>query len=94
MSTSRDVEKAVGEVVRRSFGAIGVVDVEVVEDLDHDGDPILRVRVVFDAEVEDLDPSELLETTRHLRSRLRELEVESFPVTSFISRKDFEGMVA
>lgn len=94
MALSRKVKEAIEAVVRERFDSISIADVHVEEGEDHDGDPSLFVRIVFDAEVEDLDAHRMVSITRHLRNRLADLGEERFPYTRFLSKADFEGLAA
>lgn len=90
MALRPEVREAIEGVLRERFDMVPITAVEVEEDEDHDGDPILRIRMVYDAEVEDLDLDRLVSITRHLRNRLWELGEERFPHTTFVTRADFE----
>ena len=94
MTLDQAVIRAIDEVVRHQFDMVPITEVAVEEDEDFHGDPILRVRVVLDAEVKDLDPDRLVSITRHLRSRLWDMDETRFPHTSFITKADFEEDVA
>lgn len=89
-----NVEKAIEEIVRDRFSNIKIISVDVEEGEDHDGDPVLLVRVVFDAEIDDFDASRLSGITRHLRTKLFDMDESRFPLTRFVSRKDVEGAAA
>lgn len=61
--------------------------VEVREDVDHDGDPVLSIRVVLSQRVGDRDRN-LAGIVRKLRPRLAEFDEQRFPLISFISAED------
>lgn len=86
-----DVIDAIAEVVRDRLSDARIVDVSVAEDVDHDGDDILRVEVVFEAEGDRLDPSRVRGLIRHIRSRLAGLHEDRFPMMSFQTPRDVEG---
>lgn len=91
MSLSREVRDAIEEVVRDRIDMVRIDRVLVEEGEDHDGDPSLFVRIVFDADVEDLDAHRMVSITRHVRNRLYTFGEERFPYTTFISREDAEA---
>ena len=62
-----------------------IVDLTAVEAEDADGDPILRIMVVFEAEDDRLDPKKVLGLVRHLREPLKELIADRFPILSFMT---------
>ena len=64
-----------------------IISVDVLRDVDSDGDDVLNVTVVFDAK-SDLDAATVAGLTRHLRPHLEELGEKSFPFMSFISEKE------
>ena len=94
MTLDQSVARAIEGVVRQRFDGITIEKVEVREDEDHEGDEALFVKVVFDANVDDLDPARMVGITRALRDRLFEMDEMRFPYTSFISVKDYEDLVA
>ena len=75
------------ELVVQAVGGDPVADVLFKRGVDHDGDPILRVMVVFEG-----DPvpyaKKLVCFGRELRSHLKEEDL--FPMVSLISKWDFE----
>ena len=68
MASSPDLDRAIEEVVRRQFDMVPITEVAVEENDDFVGGLVLGVRVVFDAEVRDLDPDRLVSITRRFRS--------------------------
>lgn len=91
MALSKSVVRAIEEVVRRQIDMVPIAEVAVREGEDHDGDPSLFVRVVFDADVDDLDARRTVGLNRHLRERLGDLGETRFPYTTFISKEDAEA---
>lgn len=82
------VEDAVKQVVQRQLAPAKVVDLTAVEAKDADGDPILRMVVVFEAEGDRLDPDKVLGPVRHLRQSLKEHLTDRFPILSFMTTKE------
>lgn len=85
---------AIEDVVRRRFSNINILRVEVSEGEDHDGEPAVFVRIVFDGRPEDFDPAALTGITRHLRARLHSMHETRFPYTRFVSRDELDGVAA
>lgn len=79
-------------VVRRQFSDAVVDHVTVKPDLDHDGDPILRVTVVVQDEYAKLDPAKVVETSRSLWFELGDAGVEDFPIVSYMTKSDAAGL--
>lgn len=90
MALRPEARQAIEEVMRRQFDMVPITSIDVEEDEDFYGVPILRVRMIYDAEVEDLDRERLVSVTRHLRDRLWELDEERFPHTAFIALSDMK----
>lgn len=94
MTVKPDIRRVIEDTVRQRFDDVPIVRVDVSADDDHDGDPSLYVRIVFDAEIGDLRAEKLVSITRHLRDRLFELDEYRFPYTRFLSKEDFEDLAA
>lgn len=60
-----------------------ILGVDVREDTDQDGDPVLRVTVTFQAEHDRLDPTRVVSLIRHLRNTLAALGEDRFPLVRF-----------
>ncbi len=91
---SDQLTKVVTSVVEEQLAPVRIVSVSVEEDIDHDGDPVLRVSVVFESEDEDLDPDRVLGLVRHLREPLKELQEARFPIFSFMTPDEVDGAAA
>jgi hypothetical protein len=90
MALRPEVRQAIEEVMRQQFDMVPITSIEVEEDEDFYGVPILRVRMIYDADVEDLDRERLIGITQQLRDRLWDLDEERFPHTAFISLSDMK----
>jgi hypothetical protein len=87
----RDMEKIakiVKEALASDFQNIKIIEVRVRDDLDSDGDEVLRVDVIFEGARKDVDVARLTGAIRHVRPKLYEVDEKAFPVISFISKKD------
>lgn len=83
-----DLQAIVSQLVRERFPDAAIDTVTVVADEDSDGDPILRVTVVFESEIADLEARQLASLTRHVRPKLREHNDHRFPIFRFLSKRD------
>ena len=90
METSADkkIYEVVDSEVRKHFKGTKIISVDVREDIAHDGDEILRVRVVFSAGEEGLDTDLVLSMVRHLRPELDKINVSAFPMVDYVSEED------
>jgi len=85
---------AVKEVVSKQLEPARIERLDIQHDTDHDGDPILRISVVFDVDGDRLDPKSVRGLARHLREPLDRLKVEDFPTFSFATLKEYQSAAA
>lgn len=83
------VKRAVSETFSHLFSHVRVSDVRVREDTDFDGEDILRIDVIYEGTVKDLDGKKLAGFIGHLQPKLEQLHEPALPLLSFISRADF-----
>ncbi|CAM4371866.1 hypothetical protein [Palleronia rufa] len=91
---TEDLRTVIRRTVEAELAPARILDVHVQEDVDHDGDPILRISVVFEAKDDRLDPRGMVGLARHLRDPLERLRVEAFPVFRFLTARDAAGEAA
>ena len=77
------VQTVAMDVVRKQLAPAKIIKVTVEEDNDFDGDPILQINVVFEAEGDRLDPIKGVGLIRHMREGLGEVNEHRFPTFSF-----------
>ena len=75
-------------VLEAQLAPAQIVNVFVTEDDDADGEPILNITVVFEAEDNRLDPKQVLGLIRHLRGPLNESGSDRFPILSFMTSEE------
>ena len=92
--SSKSVLDTISSIVAEHLYPATVLHVDVQDDTDHDGDPILRVEIVVEVEHGSLDPEKVLSLPRHLREPLAEVHENKFPMISFLSKDEFEGEAA
>jgi hypothetical protein len=81
------LNSAIEKIVRTQFADASISAVDVTEDFDYDGDPILRVVVVFETSVRpDLVKASGL--ARHIWPAIEDNNSDAFPVISFRSKAD------
>ena len=78
-------------IISKRLTDVKIISVGVERDVDSDGDDILNVTVVFDAEC-DLDAARVAGLIRHLRPPLHKRGENGFPIISFISEKEAGGL--
>ncbi len=82
------IEDVVSEIVHQRFPDALIDSVTVDADSDSDGDPILRITVVFASDMTSLEAHKLAGLARHVRPRLEERQNVAFPIFRFISKSD------
>lgn len=90
-STIHDVanlEKAICTILSEDFRGVKILDVDISDDEDFNGDAILNVKVVFEGDPRDLEGAMLPQVIRHIRPTLWKHAMRAFPTISFISAKD------
>ena len=88
MLDNKALTEFVETIIRRQFSDAVIHSVAVKPDVDHDGDPILRVTVVVQDEAGKLDPAKVVDTSRSLWFELGDAGVESFPIVSYRTKAD------
>lgn len=94
MAYSETALDVIKRVVQSHLAPAVVKSVAVSEDVDHDGDDILRVEVVIEVEGDRLDPERVVGLVRHLREPLQNIHEERFPVFTFLKPDDVDGAAA
>lgn len=94
MEISVEVREVVANLVTERFPDATILSIEITSDLDSDDDEIMKVKVVFATETDRLDARATSSFLRHLRPKLSEVGVSMFPVMSFLSGSDTNGVAA
>lgn len=92
IDTNDALEPAVAEVVRAHFRGSTIDEVTIRPDFDHDGEPILRVTVIFSSDMAKIDPGNLSSIARHVAAKLREQGRSQFPIFRFLSKRDSDRL--
>lgn len=94
MSGNAELNTLVRQVVEKQLAPARVLDVTANEDLDHDGDLILRIEIVFETEGARLEPKKVLGLARHLREPLAAAGEKGFPVFRFLTPEERQDAAA
>lgn len=87
-----DLEQCLGDIIRDHTSKASVASVSVVDDVDHDGDPILRIQVVVRGDSFRLDPQDTLNTSRLVWQALLERKDSRFPIIRYVSEGDLSRL--
>lgn len=80
--------KALKRILQDELKPAKIVSLKSEKAEDHDGDPIIRIRVVYEAENNRLDPNKTLGLSRILSNKLRETFEKSYPVFYFLTKEE------
>lgn len=83
------IRKVVAATLAEEFDHIKILDVQVHEDTDLDGEKVLLINVIFEGAPKDVDAKKLSGALRHLRPKLSEIDESAIPLLSFISQADW-----
>lgn len=88
ISLSDDLIANIRERVENHMTGLRITDFQVTPDRDHDGDPILRLQIVYDDAGEGPRPARVLALVRELRPWLHTKLPDMFPVLRFLASRD------
>ena len=86
MADPAQISRAVRQTILRHVSRIKIHDIKIREDVDADGDRILRIDVIFDGDFP--DPRSVSGLESNLRPVLDKVNESAFPLISFISKAD------
>ena len=84
------VARVVAKTLSSDFENIEIITVNVAEDLDRDGQEILRIEVVFEGDLKGNDALRVASAARRLRPVLEEIDADLYPLLSFVSKVDYD----
>lgn len=87
-------DKTLKEIIQKRLEPAEIVRLSFKEDEDADGDPIMRIRIVFKADDDLLDPNKTLGLARHLRETMGNIFVERHPIFYFRTQEEDESLAA
>ncbi|MGF1446032.1 MAG: hypothetical protein ACFBRM_07500 [Pikeienuella sp.] len=91
MITPEELGRVVEAVVRDRLNETRIVDVQLSDDLDSEGEPILVIQVVYEDDCGRLNIRRASGLIRHLLPSLAERGENRFPIISFISNRDYRS---
>jgi hypothetical protein len=87
------LEEEIAKIVRTKFTGAEFEAVYVAPDLDADGDPILRIKIVLST-AKAFDAAKAKGLTRDIFPALKNEAKGRFPILSFLSKSDYARMSA
>lgn len=91
---SEELNNLVNEVLKAQLADIGFDGAEISEDVDHDGDDILRISIRYRKIGPAIDPSPTFSATTALRHAMRQIGEYRFPHLKHLFPEDQELKVA
>lgn len=82
-------KQVIDEALRGYLDEVPFVKIAVFPKLGEDDEEFLWVNAVYDGGLGTIDPRRSVRVIGHIRSRLEEVDVEAFPVISYIAKSDF-----
>ena len=87
MANDEEITAVIEGIVREKFADAGIESVRVDRALDHEGDDVFKITVVFNKRGM-LNSHKTSAIARHVRHRLLEARDASFPIFTFMSKSD------
>ncbi|MCY3726698.1 MAG: hypothetical protein OXF95_08700 [Rhodobacteraceae bacterium] len=89
-----EFDRILKNLVQEQLAPARIIDLHSVEAEDVDGDPILRIRVVYQAKKNGLDTKKLGGLTRHLLTNHGDIFEDRHPIFSFILPEEVKYFAA
>lgn len=83
-----DLFEKLREQVKAEMADVQITDFRAKSDLDHDGDPILRLQIAYDEAGAAPRPEQVSALARHLRPWLDSRLPDTFPVFRFLTTRE------
>ena len=94
MQDVANVWNTIRHVIEERLAPTQIVDVETEEDVDHDGDEIVRVRIVFAANSGRPKAEDVVGLTGLVRAPLLDSHIDRFPILTFMTSEERDSATA
>ena len=94
MQDINDIRDAIRHVIEERLAPTQIVDVETEEDVDHDGDEIVRVRIIFAAKSGRPKAEDVVGLTGLVREPLLDSHIDRFPILTFMTSEERDSATA
>lgn len=88
-TVSNDLIVELRHQVNLDMPELKITDFQVISDRDHDGDSILRFKIIYDGESDDLVADRVSALVRHVRPLLNSKLPNTFPIFRFLTTKEY-----
>lgn len=88
MAVEKSVRQSIEAVIRKHLNGIKIVSIAMREVEGLDGDRLLKVTVIYETRSGVIDGNKTVSLARSLRPTLRELQIDAFPIFSFVSKAE------
>ena len=88
MQNAEEIRQTIRRVIENRLAPTQIVDVETEDDVDHDGDEIVRVRVIFAANSGLPKAENVIGLTGLVRKPLLDSRIDRFPILTFMTSEE------
>jgi len=88
-TVSNDLIVELRNQVNLDMPELNITDFQVTPDKDHDGDSIIRFKVIYDGRSEDLGAGRVSALIRHVRPLLNSKLPNTFPIFRFLTTEEY-----
>ena len=94
MQDVANVWNTIRQVIEERLAPTQIVDVEIEEDVDHDGDEIVRVQIIFAAKSGRPKAEDVVGLTGLVREPLLDSHIDRFPILTFMTSEERDSATA
>lgn len=87
-TVSKDLILELRNQVTLDMPGLNITDFQVIPDKDHDGDSIIRFKVIYDGKSDDLGADRVSKLIRHVRPLLNSKLPNTFPIFRFLTTEE------
>lgn len=84
----KKIDMKLKSIVEDELKPAKIVRLESEKSNDHDGNPIMRIKMVYEADNNRLDPNKTLRLSRILSNKLRKIFAARYPVFYFRTKEE------
>ena len=88
MQDTEEIWKTIRRVIEKRLAPTQIIDVETEDDVDHDGDEIVRVRIIFAANSGRPKAENVIGLTGLVRKPLLDSHIDRFPILTFMTSEE------
>ena len=90
MQDAEEIRQTIRRVIEKRLAPTQIVDVETEDDVDHDGDDIVRVRIIYAANSGRPKARDVIGLTGLVRKPLLDSRIDRFPILTFMTSEEWD----